>query len=211
MDLQNGYLFFELGLTALGLLYLLWYRLIARRLEAQRIRRIQERELPREALTRRRLIREFLLWNLDSFALAAALCGFMAYVLSRAGGSRLSLHGWGPLLFLAVILLLALIPVARKLRRILRGDFRLRRLMISGYKTQRGPKGGEQYVFYLGTTPGDFSYTAPAKLPDGKWFYVVLLGSDAVLVLRAERWTIDYALRRFMPTEEAWSREVSGE
>ncbi|MBR5094450.1 MAG: hypothetical protein IK095_05095 [Oscillospiraceae bacterium] len=192
--------------TVLGLLgagYLLWHLGLVRALERRQIRQIRAQERPRQELTRRDLVRGYLLNCLDGLAMGWLVFALIAKLLDRTFGAAIDLR-WHLILFsiLALALLSSGVTAARKARRIRRGDYRLRRYTLSGYRTSPGPKGRPNYTYYLGTNAGDYAVVTPLGLKDGNWYYVVVMDGRAELALLAERWMPDWELRRQMPAED---------
>ena len=196
----------ELILGALGLLCLLWHRLLGGLLENRLIRQIEARERCRQTLTRRVLIREALLSSLDVLAGGLILACLILLVMERGFTRSMSLR-WHLLFALIILafLLVAAISVTDKVRRLRSGEFRFRRYMISGYRVTRTSK-GDSITYYLGTNMGDTAVPAPLALRDGTWYYVVVMDGKAVLTLRTERWEPDSDLRRCLPPED-WEAE----
>ena len=184
----------ELALAVLGLLGILWDKVIAKRRENRRILEVLNHEREPDTLTREILGKKLILRFLAEFAWCfPVLAGLHLFLRAWGPGD---LPFWGPIVLMAAVTLYMLFGTLRKVLAVRRGKFQVRRLTLAGVKTERSAKGVESSREYLGKRKGDLFVPSPVPLKIGLWYYVLLIRGEAALVLPAELWQPDLDLPR---------------
>ena len=185
---------------------ILWRYWLYPRWQKRRIARIEAFEREKDPLSRGVLIRQILARPLmiPVFLglLSAALCFWR-----RLTGVRGDAGFWQfPLLFALLIWAITLPNSVEQILAIWKGNFRLRRLIASGSRTETRSNFGKNSTvtfFFLGTAMGDSSFYTRSRLEQGTWYLTVIVDGEVVAAVPAARWRPDPELRKRMPVEEA--------
>ena len=174
------------------------------RWEKRRIRQIEAFEREKDTMSRSALIRQILLRPLMVPVWLIFVFGVFEYRTLHSGdpkelGAFLRLI----MLFSGLFWVFMLFPTIERVLGVVKGEFRLRRLIASSIEAERNAKGGIVHRYALGSHKGDRSYLSPVNLELGNWYFVAVVDGDAVAVLPVSRWKPDLDLRKHMPAEEA--------
>ena len=204
MNVLIRYWIVELALAVLGLLGILWDKVIAKRRENRRILEVLNHEREPDTLTREILEKKLILRFLAEFAWCFPVLAGLHLFLRGLNASDPGLPAWGPgdlpfwgpIVLMAAVTLYMLFGTLRKVLAVRRGKFQVRRLTLAGVKTERSARGVESSREYLGKRKGDLFVPSPVPLKIGLWYYVLLIRGEAALVLPAELWQPDLDLPR---------------